>query len=1108
MLNFKISRKEASPAQRELARNLRGGLPDKWGYSVSGPSYEFTKAVTDKLAMAGLTRIDKGTGPQVWSVVPSISPPPTYLSRVIGTFAKVKEAPDLQRKIDAAISSRGAVRQDMFGLDEGTPAGVRALVVGMAGRNFVANCDAKDHDRAAFLEAAGFRPKPFDASNPAHLPFIERYGNRPWVTTEAILAMNLLPWMTVKAREELKLRLAEDAKRKKDSHRNDAPEDGWTFPVPDTLPEGWKPFGFQYRGVKNALASIAMAKRGGALIGDDMGLGKAQPLDARILTPEGWRLMGDLRPGDFVIGSAGRPVQVTGVYPQGLKEIFRVTFSDGAVTECCDEHLWAVNSPVRRRRGQPNKVAPLADLRQHIADAAGNRRHYIPMVAPVDFAPRDFPLDPYLLGVLLGDGCIKHHYVQLSTMDQDLVREVEGLLPDGVQVKKVETSACDYRITGQGAGKRNPIISALRELGLMGKGSDDKFVPSQYLLGSIDQRVSLLQGLLDTDGYISQDNVVQFSSNSLALAAGVADIVQSLGGNARRSCKTSASHKDHYLVTISMPAGFVPFRISRRTSLYRPRLKYLPARALVSAESIGFKEARCIAVDAPDHLYVTDDYILTHNTIQAIGVLSSKPDYKRVLIVCKSNMKEKWKSEIQTWMARGEMPEIGIWSGRDTPMPDTPFVIVNYEITPDHMDELHGVEWDCVILDEAHNVTNEEAQRTKALLGNDVDDLAMLPIREGGALLELTGTLPSKIERLWPLVSRARPDIFGSGYQDRLRFMNRYAPANLIAKTFRKTDHRGKESEFVRLIPIETTPMRMAELQIRLRASGALTARLKEDMDGILPPTSRFPGELPFRFTEAEIDELKALEGDIEKVMDRISLDVGLEGLAAVADPAERARRIIDIFDTKMEEIKGRPEFYEISRLRARIGLIKAPYVARYVIDETLGDEDIDLEFRPKTVIYAHHADVISRIRDELEEQFPGSTIVYDGKVTTDAKRKKLVDQFQNDNRKRFFIMSQSGATGITLTRACRLYVAETDWDPQNAAQIEDRIWRIGQMLPVLIGYMYVPGSYDLHVGMTVMRKMEITMRLYHDLDLSGQGIPSDQRKKKAQPAPEGVEPA
>ena len=98
-----------------------------------------------------------------------------------------------------------------------------------------------------------------------------------------------------------------------------------------------------------------------ALLADDMGLGKAQPLDARILTPYGWKLMGDIKVGDEEINSAGSISHVIGVYPQGIKEIFCVTFNDGSTTECCDEHLSGpVNSASRRWRGYPAKVLPLA----------------------------------------------------------------------------------------------------------------------------------------------------------------------------------------------------------------------------------------------------------------------------------------------------------------------------------------------------------------------------------------------------------------------------------------------------------------------------------------------------------------------------------------------------------------------------------------------------------------------------------------------------------------------------------------------------------------------------------------------------------------------------
>lgn len=88
----------------------------------------------------------------------------------------------------------------------------------------------------------------------------------------------------------------------------------------------------------------------GGILADQMGLGKAQPLDAKILTPTGWTTMGEVKTGDCVIGANGSPCKVTGVFPQGRKEVFSVTFSDNTSTECCKEHLWAVQSPYQRSK--------------------------------------------------------------------------------------------------------------------------------------------------------------------------------------------------------------------------------------------------------------------------------------------------------------------------------------------------------------------------------------------------------------------------------------------------------------------------------------------------------------------------------------------------------------------------------------------------------------------------------------------------------------------------------------------------------------------------------------------------------------------------------------
>ncbi len=105
------------------------------------------------------------------------------------------------------------------------------------------------------------------------------------------------------------------------------------------------------------------------------------------------------------MGRDGLPHRVVGVYPQGMLPAYRITFSDGASTVCSDDHLWAVNSAVRKKRGQPYRVLTTREIRERLHDAAGNARHYIPVADPMHFGQKpELPLDPYLLGCLLGDG--------------------------------------------------------------------------------------------------------------------------------------------------------------------------------------------------------------------------------------------------------------------------------------------------------------------------------------------------------------------------------------------------------------------------------------------------------------------------------------------------------------------------------------------------------------------------------------------------------------------------------------------------------------------------------------------------------------------------------
>ncbi len=363
-----------------------------------------------------------------------------------------------------------------------------------------------------------------------------------------------------------------------------------------------------------------VAARGNILIVGEMGAGKAQSLDSKVLTPTGWTRMGDISVGDQVIGRDGEPHRVLGVYPQGERQSYRVTMSDGGTTECCDEHLWATLSPLHKFRGKEATVRPLSEIRERLRDGAGNRQHFLPLCEPVQFAPQDapLPLDPYLLGLLLGDGGLTSRTPVLTTADPEIVETLAAILPEGVVPKL--SGKYDYRLSGGVRGRPNPLTVALRELGLMGKYSHEKHVPDAYLFASVASRTALLQGLLDTDGSPTGRGGIDFSVSSPDLAEAVVFLIRSLGGTARLRPRTT-THRMAYRVTGRVPNEIPAFRLSRKLRNDPDYVKYGPCRAIDKVEPCGVKQMVCISIDSPDQLYVTDDFIVTHNT-SMINMLS------------------------------------------------------------------------------------------------------------------------------------------------------------------------------------------------------------------------------------------------------------------------------------------------------------------------------------------------------------------------------------------------------------------------------------------------------------------------------------------------------
>lgn len=353
--------------------------------------------------------------------------------------------------------------------------------------------------------------------------------------------------------------------------------------------------------------------------------GRAQPLDAKVLTPTGYVQMGDIKVGDLVISSNGTSVPVTGVYPQGKKEVFKVSFSDGSSTECCGEHLWFTQTLNEKRHGKGFSVKQTSEMQ--VLTKHRQKIHKIPLVQPVQFNKQEVSVDPYLLGLLLGDGHIRRGAAKFTTADAELITEISQRLPDGMRVSPMR--GYDFNLVKKEdyLHRTNPLIDYLGEMGLVGKKSYEKFIPESYKFNCVNVRLEVLRGLLDTDGWIGVQNSgthrIQFSSTSERLAQDVQFIVQSLGGIAvlrKREYTESDEHllrgrtirhaRASFVVEIVL-SGQNPFRLHRKSQRFTSAK---PIRLISSIEPIGEKECQCIKVDSEDHLYVTDNFILTHNT--------------------------------------------------------------------------------------------------------------------------------------------------------------------------------------------------------------------------------------------------------------------------------------------------------------------------------------------------------------------------------------------------------------------------------------------------------------------------------------------------------------
>lgn len=494
---------------------------------------------------------------------------------------------------------------------------------------------------------------------------------------------------------------------------------------------------------------------------------------------------------------------------------------------------------------------------------------------------------------------------------------------------------------------------------------------------------------------------------------------------------------------------------------------------------MAFQKAGALRASASEALLIADDMGLG-KTIQATGALLLRPDLHDVLIICQASGKINWKRELVKWMQldETEAEDIGIAEGDF--LPDTRIVVINQDILARHGEALKARKWDAIIVDEAHNFANPEAQRTVALMGNVVDpgdlDAAILDglqPREGGLMLHLTGTpFANGPANFWSLGRSLDPVLFGSTKKDREIFENRYCAPFLFQVELKSGNKKTLRNA--------KGGAHLTELQARLRGS-IMMRRVKSDPRIIaeLPPKLRSVIELPIRIDRETAKLLKR----VGPIFDAISAEIRNTIIMPDGEgslPGQAAIQQVSADDPWAGYVEAaglskgeRVDFQDYARVRRNLAMLKAPILAEMMANDVEAALFRMNEERPagKLLIFGHHTDALEMIANAINQRVAGSAVTYLGKTSSRA-RQEAVDRLQEDPSVRAFVGSGAAATTITLTAADRVVCAEFDPRPYQMLQLEDRAWRKGQLNSVLVQLMVVNNTPEVGVAYNLVEKM------------------------------------
>jgi len=755
------------------------------------------------------------------------------------------------------------------------------------------------------------------------------------------------------------------------------------------------------REYQKVAAALAM-RTGKLLIADDLGLGKAQPLHSTVLTPNGWVKMGDLSVGDPVIDPDGGTGYITGIHPQGLKTSYKVTTKDKATSECCDEHLWGLYSANDRKRNGEMRVLPLFSFMNELTGKPSKRgwsasKWFLPLPVAIEFTTNTLPLpiDPYLLGVMLGDGSFVEGSITITLPDDEIRSSVVSLLPNSVYL--VHAGKIDWRVSRRAPSGANEVIDILRQLKLYGHDACGKFVPTMYLRASIGHRKAMLTALMDTDGDCTEGGTCIFNTSSPYLKDNMIELVRSLGGIASTSSTIPTySYKGEKRTgrrayRVNVRTKFNPFSLPRKSCRWHmPNM----ARAIHSVDKSGTAEMQCISVSTKNNLYITDGHMVTHNTITALCTLTD-PSNLPCLVVTLTHLPKQWESEcnkflpaLRTHIVKKSTPydmtTITVGRGKKKReekvlFPDV--IIINYHKLRGWAETIAGVT-KTVIFDECQELRRSESLKTIAAAHVSANSRTRIG---------LSAT---------PIMN------YGGEF---FNVMNSIAPDSL-----------GTKGEFLREwcngVYGEKPSLRDPKaFGSYLRESGLMIRRTRSEVGRELEPLTKIPH----------------------------AIDANTEELSKIEDSAAELAQIILAQGEAKKGMKMMAAEQLSNVLRQATGLAKAPYVADFV--------RMLVESGESVLLYGWHHEVYGIWQAKLKDLNPA---MYTGKQSTTQKiesKRRFVE-----GESKILMMSLRAGAGLDgLQHCCRTVVfGELDWSPGTHSQCSGRVHRDGQTDPVMAYYL------------------------------------------------------